>query len=86
MTDIRHDLEPDDADDLEPLGAQLLSSRAVPRPVFRGELRRRLLRSPYATRARPQHLWARVVALSGSGGILLLLGLLGVNGSGPFAS
>ena len=67
------------------LGADLLRDRPVPQPAFRGELRRRLLRSPYATRARPPHLWARVAALGGSGGVLLLLGLLGVSGGGPLA-
>jgi hypothetical protein len=78
MTDHDHD---DEA-----LGLDLLQSRPVPHPAFRGELRRRLLRSPYATRARPPHLWARIAALSGSGTVLLLLALLGVGGTGPFAA
>jgi hypothetical protein len=63
----------------------LLRSRPVPHPAFRGELRRRLLRSPHATRARPPHLWARVATLGGSGAVLLALGALGVGGAGPFA-
>lgn len=69
-------------DDLEHL---LAAQRPVPQPAFRGELRRRLVRSPNATRSRPAHLWARVAALGGSGGVLLLVGVLGLGGSGPFA-
>ena len=86
MSHIRPDLDPDDPVEIEQPGLDLLARRPVPRPAFRGELRRRLLRSPYATRARPSHLWVRVAALAGSGGLLLVLGLLGVAGSGPFAA
>jgi hypothetical protein len=83
MNQPRHDLEPEDADDLAPLAEQLVAARPLPHPAYRGELRRRLLRSPHATRARPRHLWARVAACAGSGTALLLLALLGVQGGGP---
>jgi hypothetical protein len=77
-----------DDDILEPelaeVGDRLRRSRPVPAAAFRGDLRRRLMadRGP----RRPQRLWLRVAATSGSGLVLLAVAAIGVLGAGPLAS
>jgi hypothetical protein len=80
MTDDDHILDPELAD----MGEHLLRSRPVPAAAFRGDLRRRLMadRGP----RRPQRLWLRVAATSGSGLVLLAVAAIGVLGAGPLAS
>ena len=87
MTDLRHDLEPHDADDLLPMAERLVASRPVPSAGFRGDLRRRLLADqPARPLARPSLLWARVGTSFAAGTLLLAIAALGVGGAGPLAS
>ena len=78
------DFEPgipaDERDHLERLASRLVADRPLPRPAFRGELRRSLARAPRARRLRLQ-----VVAYLVSGAALLAIAALGVNDVGPLA-
>jgi hypothetical protein len=76
---------PSDRDELElrPIAERLERERPIPRPAFRGELRRRLLVAPGQPRQRIRLL---IGAYATSGLALLLVGALGVAGSGPLAA
>jgi hypothetical protein len=78
------DFEPgtpaDEREHLERLASRLVADRPLPRPAFRGELRRSIARAPRARRARLQ-----VVAYLASGAALLAIAALGVNDLGPLA-
>jgi hypothetical protein len=78
------DFEPgiaaDERADLERLAARLVAGRPVPRPAFRGDLRRSIARAPHARRMR-----LRVAAYLVSGAALLAIATLGVNDVGPLA-
>jgi hypothetical protein len=69
------------------LSERLQAERPVPSPLYRGLLRRRLLR---AQAAHPQMMRARarllVLAYGASGAVLMLIAALGVAGAGPFAA
>jgi hypothetical protein len=73
----------DESDRDEELGDRLRRERPVPAAGFRGELHRRL--TARAAHRRPTALWARVSACALTGMLLLLVGGLGVLGTGPFA-
>ena len=78
------DFEPgipaDERESLERLASRLVGDRPVPRPAFRGELRRSVARAPQARRLR-----LRVLAYVVSGAALLAIAALGVNDVGPLA-
>ena len=78
------DFEPgipaDERERLERLASRLVGDRPVPRPVFRGDLRRRIVRAPQTRRLR-----LRVGAYLVSGAALLAVATLGVNDVGPLA-
>ena len=78
------DFEPgipaDEREQLERLASRLVADRPVPRPAFRGELRRSIVRAP-----RPRRMRLRVVAYLVSGAALLAISALGVNDVGPLA-
>jgi hypothetical protein len=78
------DFEPgipaDERADLERLAARLVADRPVPRPAFRGDLRRSIARAPHGRRMR-----LRVAAYLVSGAALLAIATLGVNDVGPLA-
>lgn len=78
------DFEPgipaDERERLERLASRLVGDRPVPRPAFRGDLRRRIVRAPQTRRLR-----LRVVAYLVSGAALLAVATLGVNDVGPLA-
>lgn len=65
------------------LEARLRSERPIPRPAFRGDLRRALLASPHASR--PRLLRLLIGAYAGSGAALLLVAVIGLAGAGPLA-
>jgi hypothetical protein len=87
----RHDFESDltHAEQLRlaEMGERLERDRPVPRPTFRGDLRRSLLggnRSPATAGASR---WRILVATySGLGALLLAVAAIGLAGAGPFAS
>jgi hypothetical protein len=68
----------------DPVAARLRAERPVPRPQFRGDLRRALIaqRGP----RRPRRLHALIAAYAGSGLCLLAVAAVGVAGVGPLAS
>ena len=66
----RHDLEPNQPDDIVRLAERLESRRPVPAPGFRGDLRRRLLAAG-AGPARPARLHAMIAGFAASGATLL---------------
>ena len=70
----------DELEQLEQLASRLVADRPVPRPAFRGDLRRRVVRTPHARRLR-----LRVAAYLASGVALLAIAALGVNDVGPLA-
>jgi hypothetical protein len=78
------DFEPgipaDERERLERLASRLVGDRPVPRPAFRGDLRRQIARAPQARRLR-----LRVVGYLVSGVALLAIAALGVNDVGPLA-
>jgi hypothetical protein len=80
MSDFDADRPPDEREDLERVAARLVASRPVPRPTFRGELRRTLSAAP-----RRRALRLQAVAYLASGAALLTVAALGVNGIGPLA-
>ena len=70
----------DELEQLEQLASRLVADRPVPRPAFRGDLRRRVVRTPHTQRVR-----LRVAAYLASGVALLAIAALGVNNVGPLA-
>jgi hypothetical protein len=78
------DFEPgipaDERAHLEQLASRLVADRPVPRPAFRGDLRRSIARAPHARRMR-----LRVAAYLVSGAALLAIATLGVSDVGPLA-
>jgi hypothetical protein len=77
--DIRDDLEPGIGDDVVALAERLRDSRPLPNPVFRGELRRRLMGRPRG-RFDAIGVRARIAACSVSGTLLLVIGAVGAAG------
>jgi hypothetical protein len=65
---------------------RLSRERPVPQPAFRGDLRRRLTDLRSAGVGRPRHLKLLIAANASGGALLLVVALIGVLGSGPFAS
>jgi hypothetical protein len=78
--DFEPGLPADERESLERLASRLVGDRPVPRPAFRGELRRRIVRAPQTRRLR-----LRVLAYLVSGAALLAIAALGVNDVGPLA-
>jgi hypothetical protein len=74
-------------DNLDPIAERLERERPIPRPAFRGALRRQLVGEP---RARHQLLPARprllVGAYAGSGTLLMAIAAIGLLGVGPLAA
>ena len=80
------DLEAQDADELAQVAAWLEQNRPVPSTAFRGDLRRHLMGSRQIAQAAPRRLWALAAGSFGGGAALLVVALLGVAGTGPFAA
>lgn len=72
--------------DLEAIAERLDAERPIPRAGFRGELRRRVLRSPRTHEARPRRLQLLITAYASSGLALLAVAAIGLAGAGPFAA
>lgn len=70
----------DERAELERLAARLVADRPVPRPSFRGELRRKV-----TTSSRHRALRLRVAIYLATGTALLAVAAFGVNGVGPLA-
>jgi hypothetical protein len=83
--DIRRDLEADAPDEIVGLARRLEDRRPVPSAVFRGELRRHLLRLE-SSRARPARLRASIAGYAAAGAMLLLAGALSAAGLGPLGT
>jgi hypothetical protein len=93
--EIRRDL-PSDLDEAERealvvLAMRLQAERPVPRPAFRGDLRRELLGAAPRERrlsgvARPRNIRVLVASYIGSGLLLLGVAAIGLAGTGPFAT
>lgn len=82
------DPEHDNHADPEEIVRLLEASRPVPRPAFRGALRRTLLaQAPDLPRALPRPVLMRqILAFAGSGAALLVIAAAGLVGLGPFAT
>jgi hypothetical protein len=63
--------------------ARLEAERPIPRPAFRGELRRRLLSAPPTTA--PRRMRLLITGYSAAGLSLLTVAAVGLVGAGPFA-
>jgi hypothetical protein len=83
---LGRELDPGERNELARVIEQLESERPIPRPAFRGELGRRLLRRLEPHRARPRRLRTLITAYAGSGLCLLAVAALGVAGAGPLAA
>jgi hypothetical protein len=66
--------------------ARLEAERPVPAAGFRGDLRRRLVRSGERRGVAPARVRRLIFAYAGAGTALLLVVVLGVAGAGPFAA
>ena len=83
-------LPPEQRDDLIRLSERLEADRPIPRPGFRGILRRRLLGTSGQPRRQPSaaterfRLWA--AGYTAAGTLCLAIAAIGVAGVGPFAS
>jgi len=72
--------------DLDPIAKLLERERPVPRPAFRGELRRHLLGQPRARQFMPARPRLLVGAYGGSGTLLIAIAAVGLLGVGPLAA
>jgi hypothetical protein len=72
-------------EELDPIVARLESERPVPRPAFRGDLRRALLRNAEQRPSAPRRLRLMIPAFAGSGALLLAIAAIGLAGAGPLA-
>jgi hypothetical protein len=83
-------LPPDQRDDLVHLSERLGADRPIPRPAFRGDLRRVLLGSSSQPRRQPSaattrfRLWA--ASYTAAGTLCLAIAAVGLVGIGPFAT
>jgi hypothetical protein len=77
--------EPDDRKELAALEARLEDERPLPRPAFRGELRRQLLAQEAAPLS-ARHLRLLIAAYAICGSVLLAVAALGTAGAGPLAA
>jgi hypothetical protein len=68
------------------LSARLHRECPVPRPAYRGDLRRRLLSLSQAGFGRPPRLRMLVAAYASSGAALLAVAVIGALGVGPLAT
>ena len=71
---------------LELLARRLEVERPLPRPAFRGELRRRLLGELDRRPARVGRVRLLITAYAGSGVALLAIAVIGLAGVGPLAA
>jgi hypothetical protein len=71
--------------ELDGVASRLRAERAVPRPGFRGDLRRRLLAdgTPHAA---PPGLRRLIAAYASAGTALVAIAAIGVAGVGPFGA
>jgi hypothetical protein len=79
-------LAPGEREELGRLARRLEGERPVPRPAFRGGLRRRLLAQLGQAPSRPRRLRLLVTAYTASGLALLAFAAIGLVGAGPFAA
>jgi hypothetical protein len=70
---------------LDRVAARLESERPVPRPAFRGKLRRDLITSAERQPTKPPRLRLVIAAFAGSGTALLAIAAIGLSGIGPLA-
>ena len=71
---------------LELLARRLQAERPVPRPAFRGELRRRLIGELERRPAQVGRVRLLITAYAGSGAALLAIAVIGLAGFGPLAA
>jgi hypothetical protein len=71
---------------LESTSQRLESERPVPRPTFRGDLRRSLLAELESEPVAPPRLRLLIAAYAGSGLVLLAVAGVGLDGIGPLAA
>jgi hypothetical protein len=91
--EIRADLSPDldarEREQLVEIGIRLRARKALPRPEFRGDMRRRLIAEPAGDRAvqpKPRSIPALVSLYMVFGTLFLAVAAVGVAGAGPFAA
>jgi hypothetical protein len=70
---------------LDRIAARLEAERPIPRPAFRGELRRELTRTALRRPAAPPRLRVMIASFAGSGIALLAIAAIGLAGGGPLA-
>lgn len=87
MPDFEPGSSPEDQALLAEVADRLRRDRPVPRPAFRGDLRRQLLDRGLGGPARIESRWRVLVAVySGLGVLLLAVASIGLVGAGPWAS
>jgi hypothetical protein len=87
--DLPPDLDQSERQALAALGTQLQTGRPIPGPMFRGNLRRRLVKTQRPSSAGPMKLETVRLLIATYlllGTLLIAIGALGVAGSGPFAA
>ena len=73
-------------EELDPIAERLKVERPVPRPAFRGDLRRRILTEFRPQLDRPPRLRPLIVAYTSSGLLLFAIAIAGLAGLGPLAA
>jgi hypothetical protein len=73
-------------DNLDPIAERLERERPVPRPAFRGALRRHLMGERRARQFMPARPRLLVGAYAGSGTLLMAIAAVGLLGVGPLAA
>ncbi len=79
-------MSPSENDNVDRLAERLERERPVPRPAFRGALKRHLVGSPRARQLVPGRPRLLVGAYAGSGALLLAIAAIGLAGVGPLAA
>jgi hypothetical protein len=86
-TDFEPGVPPEERARLAEVADQLERSRPVPRPAFRGDLRRLLADGRRGSVATTASRWRVLVgAYSGLGALLLAVAAIGLAGAGPFGA
>lgn len=78
--------EPEHNPELDEITTRLEAERPIPRPAFRGDLRRHLVELTGSRRPTPTRLRLAITAYAGSGTALLAVAAVGLAGVGPFGA
>jgi hypothetical protein len=84
-TELPGDLDPAERTALAATAARLVAARPLPRPGFRGDLRRETLARGGVLTRRPARLRRRLLAFVVAGAVPILVAASGLTGYGPFA-